>query len=491
MSLMNETLRDLDMREMAFGAERLDRNTASRNFPASARRIPWALGGLLGLALLGWAFFKSTIPAGETQQHLPTHAAVQASANGDDALTPVGLSDNAQLIVPVKSQAATKARPGTLPELNGLTTDAASSIASTATEKATAKITDQATAKITTQQAVVETRQIQALLFAENALANDRLTVPWSDSALYYLQQVLAEDAQNTDALLGLEKIQQRYRELIASALQHGNLARAESLLASMETVQRSDPRADASRAVTEIRDQLRAFKLELGMPAAQVNQRDTIVDEPVSVSVSAPASAAPLNIQNSSQQQLRDALDAARSLVARGDYTRAIQILSAEQGSSALHQQLDDYLVRLYLETGMPASALRVLTVWDERQQPLYYARARYLQHSQGDLAAYQYLDQQSFLPADAKALYAAFLQREQRFEEAQYHYQSLAREQPDNAAFWLGLALSSERLNSREQAQGAYERALAIGGLAADVEAYVRERLSLLVVASRRPPG
>jgi MSHA biogenesis protein MshN len=78
--------------------------------------------------------------------------------------------------------------------------------------------------------------------------------------------------------------------------------------------------------------------------------------------------------------------------------------------------------------------------------------------------------------------ALYAAALQEQKRFEEAGQLYRQLVNLRPQQAVWWMGLAISMDQAGSNEQARGAYEQAIALPGLRSDLHDYIRGRLQIL---------
>ncbi len=65
---------------------------------------------------------------------------------------------------------------------------------------------------------------------AKQALAQDRLTTPAEDNAVKYVEQALAIVPENPEAMKLLEQITDRYDELVATRLKHGEQTRRKSL---------------------------------------------------------------------------------------------------------------------------------------------------------------------------------------------------------------------------------------------------------------------
>jgi MSHA biogenesis protein MshN len=60
---------------------------------------------------------------------------------------------------------------------------------------------------------------------------------------------------------------------------------------------------------------------------------------------------------------------------------------------------------------------------------------------------------------------------------------YQKLSRDYPEEARWWLGLAVSSERIEENQTAIQAYQRVLNLSQLGADVQQFAQQRISQLV--------
>ncbi len=84
------------------------------------------------------------------------------------------------------------------------------------------------------------------------AFEQDKLTTPKNQSAYYYLARVLAKDPNNPQALVALEKIVQRYYELLQSSLAQDRLAQARVYLSRAEKVIPKHKQLTAMRALID-----------------------------------------------------------------------------------------------------------------------------------------------------------------------------------------------------------------------------------------------
>ncbi|MFT7178264.1 MAG: hypothetical protein ACI9EP_000036 [Oceanospirillaceae bacterium] len=84
------------------------------------------------------------------------------------------------------------------------------------------------------------------------AFEQDKLTTPKNQSAYYYLARVLAKDPNNPQALAALEKIVQRYYELLQSSLAQDRLAQARVYLSRAKKVIPKHRQLTAMRALID-----------------------------------------------------------------------------------------------------------------------------------------------------------------------------------------------------------------------------------------------
>lgn len=81
-----------------------------------------------------------------------------------------------------------------------------------------------------------------------------------------------------------------------------------------------------------------------------------------------------------------------------------------------------------------------------------------------------------------DLDLMLAALYQRGQRYRDAARLYQEVLAKDPQQGKAWLGLAMALDGLQQPADAVQAYRQALQIGGHTAQVDAYIRQRLTSL---------
>jgi len=78
--------------------------------------------------------------------------------------------------------------------------------------------------------------------------------------------------------------------------------------------------------------------------------------------------------------------------------------------------------------------------------------------------------------------AMLASLYQQKSEFTESLKLYNQLAKASPENAEYWMGLAVSLDALNDPLKAEKAYIKALQTGGLSLSLSNYARQRISLI---------
>jgi len=77
---------------------------------------------------------------------------------------------------------------------------------------------------------------------------------------------------------------------------------------------------------------------------------------------------------------------------------------------------------------------------------------------------------------------LLAALLQEAGQFNAASSTYAQLLRVRPQEALWWMGMAISLEQSGSFDPARDAYQKAVSLPGLNPDLQNYIHGRLRAL---------
>jgi MSHA biogenesis protein MshN len=153
-----------------------------------------------------------------------------------------------------------------------------------------------------------------------------------------------------------------------------------------------------------------------------------------------------------------------------------------------ATHDKSREGLIALYLSQGRKVEASKLLEEGiqlhpENTQFALLYAR---LQAEQGDNAAALATLERAMGSGGERpelfALAAALYQQQRDYGKSISSYQRALQLQPQQSTWWMGLGISLEGDGKTAEAKSAYEEALRRGGLGAESQLYVRQRLQAL---------
>jgi len=175
-----------------------------------------------------------------------------------------------------------------------------------------------------------------------------------------------------------------------------------------------------------------------------------------------------------------------AASLLQQGHASRGLRALRQALALLPHHHESRQALALLQASDGDLAGAVELLRqglalVPGQRELSLTLARLQLIQHQAGP--AYQTLSAEPPFsnPDDLELhdLLAVTLQRLGRHQEAVQHYLDCLRSDPDEPRWLIGRAISLQALGQPAQAALAYSRALELGALTPEQEAFVRGQL------------
>ncbi len=186
-----------------------------------------------------------------------------------------------------------------------------------------------------------------------------------------------------------------------------------------------------------------------------------------------------------SPQQQAENEFRKANLLAQQGKFKEAAAGYEAALRLDLVHDMAREALVAVSLESKLNADAEKTLQegLKQNSKQTHFAMLLARLQVERNALPlaletlekTLPYADQQ----ADYQAFVAALLQRQNRHKEAITHYQ-LALQMSPNSGLWLmGLGISLQALQRKEDARDAYKRAIESRNLSPELQAFVVQRM------------
>ncbi len=469
MSLINDALKDLDARQVGETAQ--PQVTAEKNTVFKGNYTPLLFAFLLFAAAA--VFYLGTLNRGDGSADSGQDSLVHDN-NSHQQTEPLPTAHGEKTPVAILAEAAKENvdnPKGQAVSLNGATgmSDQPSDLSS----------------PVDMQQTNKQSELEYWLQQAELAFSRNRLTLPEKQSAWYFYQKILEQDADVTAARQGVEKIQLRYEQLLNSAVAENNIERLSHLLSRVDRVQLQLGNVDTYR------NQL----LSLKQAADRALAREAPADESRNLGVAALkpsvniAKTLPTQDRELASQQTR-AYNAGQQIAAREKLEGFVSV-----HPNAVQSLLALFDIHLRENANAKAASLQAKTF---RGSVLHdYLGARLLvvqqkfQAAQSILASHPYSELQSLFHAGQmeqnlferyNGLLAALYQQHKQHLLAAERYQMLVGVDVKNTQYWMGYAISSDSLGHKKNALRAYEQVLKIGDTSEQMVTYASARLQVL---------
>ncbi|PML35630.1 hypothetical protein BCT78_12010 [Vibrio breoganii] len=186
-----------------------------------------------------------------------------------------------------------------------------------------------------------------------------------------------------------------------------------------------------------------------------------------------------PRELANKSIARAEKALDSNDVKTAFTEYSRALRLVPSDEN-------VRQKLAALYYgrkDARRAATLLQDGIRLNDKSEELRFALAKLLIKEQQPEAA---LSPLMYVPENASedylALRAGVAQQLKNTDVALESYQSLAERDPNNARWWLGLAIQQERRLEYPEAHASYTKALGLVGVSRKTQSFIRDRLQLL---------
>ncbi|EEX37992.1 MSHA biogenesis protein MshN [Vibrio metschnikovii] len=191
-------------------------------------------------------------------------------------------------------------------------------------------------------------------------------------------------------------------------------------------------------------------------------------------------------SVQLTPEQLAHKAMARAERALAHNDFNQAVTGYSEALRHTPLDEGVRQQLAALYYGKGELRKAFDLLQrgmQLNHEGETLRIALARMLLKEEQSQAA---LTPLAYLPVNPSIEYlslrAAVAQRNRVDDIALQSYRLLAEQEPSNGRWWLGLAITQERLAQWSEAKYAYQQALNHVGLSSQSHLFIRERLQAL---------
>ncbi len=308
----------------------------------------------------------------------------------------------------------------------------------------------------------------QLLLEGEEALAVDRLTTPLGDNAYERFQAVLAREPENVQALAGLDKVRQRYLSFIENLVKRKEFYAVPMLVSKARDVGADE--AELSRLLSQVTAEEEAAKLNKIMKAFEPVKRDS----------------APASVQPSLQERDRLVSEKSEQLITNQHLEAAEKLLVGFLAENPKAVETITQLFTVYIQQGRLSDAEALIN--QSSHLPGFkfsYMVAQLLIQRQDLDGALRALQSQQPPLAEVPAYYAlqAGLLHQQGYnEKAVGMYQLLINQDPQQAAYWLGLAVSLDSLKLVKPTLHAFEQTLRHSKSDDTYLHYVRQRIDAL---------
>lgn len=469
MSLINDMLQDLDSRkhlqntDSVSDAEIADAEITVAPNDSAAPRAVWIFLGLLLAAFIGFWLVQPLVTGFGFAKPTPPQELVDSVTEKDED-TATTIATTTAIKIPVEPPVAAV---DTAQVIN--TENTHESINNIPVEVIAENIVAVAADK---HQAQIE----KFLSAAEVALNNNRLSLPRGQSAYDLYRRVIAIDANNAQALDGLQKVKTRYAGLIEDALAATEFKRAKQLVNRVENLSLTFRSFQLENYRNRIQEQLLAAQSASAEPSETTSVAvDNQNNADTYLAINKTLVSRELALARETQQ-----------LFALGRGTEAAAQLEHFISDNATANLSRILLFDFYLDQTQLSRARKVMEpVHAMDAATLAYMQARLAMMSSGAGSAIALLEKQK--PEENIAeiyntLLAGLYQKEKSHGKAAALYASLIELNPSSVTYWLGMGISRDALGEHQPALNAYNVVLAHKNLDEKVRNFVKTRIQAL---------
>lgn len=478
MSLINDALRDLDLREQnacvaAKDSMSADKSSLPRNnFETIPERSNETMGGV-GFSerrekylLYGIIAVLVLLCGGYVSLHQKVFSSSQKDSGSVELIGP--LSKRGEII---KTAAGKNQRYFNVEERQSQSTNVE--------QRVSAEKKDVVNPEFNKQSSI---RGLVSLYLEKSSrsIALNHLSVPVKNNAIHFLNEALKLDPENDHALGELKRIAGLYILQVDYALAQGNVARAKTLISRYEKFGLN--RSSRERYLAEIEIAEREENTVLNV---------AVTDDKAAVDRKQIKSKDSSWVKVTSESEDLQKVVIAKNLFSQGDYYAAIRLL---EGYIARQPPALNSLICLFdfhIGDSDYSKAQFILSGLSDTHVARTYFEAKITSHFFGVQKAIAVLE--SSAPNESMkekqgAYLAALYQKEKRYQESQTVYMELLRIDENNPRYLLGFAVAADARGESFSSLRAYKKLLFVGHSSDKVASFVKKRVKTLSASSQK---
>jgi hypothetical protein len=322
------------------------------------------------------------------------------------------------------------------------------------------------------------------LLEGDQLLKEDKLTSPVGSNAFERYESVLVIDSNNEAAIAGIQKIVNRYLSLADLVIRKNEAYKVAGLVENAYKV--SSDYFDISSQVKKYSSYIKDESIFLGQSIPNVNDAASNSDNELAADETIKVSDNSSKYSNSAAKDVdRETAYIAKKLADQGNIDGAIKVLESFTLLSDYWGDSYDLLLGLYLKAGMNKTAEALvyknksldLFQFAEKAAHIFVARddavgaIRLLEGHQPAIEGYQ-----NYYSLKAGLFYEAG-----NYSESSILYRKLLHVDYTNPIYWLGLAVSLDKLEDGKALQ-AFHYANYYSDQKSDVKRYIEKNIILV---------
>lgn len=310
------------------------------------------------------------------------------------------------------------------------------------------------------------------LLLVDQAINDNRLTVPKNNNAMYFLSEAISVSPNDESISKKIEQVKAMFLAQLEYTLANNRLSIAKKLINRLSVFNVTEDQKNTYL--------IRLTNIEKTLSSnINVNQEKIVENREVEKNEAWVTSVDTIDVKEENLlAEVRTLLDVGDNLTAE---ERLNHFISSYPDSLRVNAFAFDY----YLDNDRVDDAGKLISSLSKINIYKPYFEARMAHHNQDTRLAVAILERN---PADKKivflhgALLAALYQKQNKHERARRVYIDLLQLDPVNTQFLLGYAISSDALKDDSKSMMAYNKVLTIGHSSRQVMDFVEQRIAAI---------